>query len=92
MKHTCIATALALSLAISTHAHAKDSQTNPPKPTSIKEKTVKKTATAVGRQAAGAAIGGTVGKIVSGGAAGFGIGLFLTPTEIGCGKGETCAR
>jgi len=38
------------------------------------------------RQGARAAIGGTVGKIIGGGPIGAGIGILLSPSEIGCAE------
>ncbi|MBK4216123.1 hypothetical protein JJJ17_09315 [Paracoccus caeni] len=67
-------------------------------------KVSKKAVTAVARRAAGPTvgyyagkvfgerIGSKVGSILGGGAMGLGVGVFLTPTEIGCGTGEHCSR
>lgn len=67
-------------------------------PTSDARKAVNKAAVIVSRQAAGAtigaatdsAVGKVVGRVVGGGPVGAAVGIVLTPSEIGCGEGETC--
>lgn len=54
---------------------------------------VSKGAAIAGRAAAGAALGGTAGKIIGGSAMGTGAGIILTPSQIGCDpKHEKCAK
>lgn len=53
----------------------------------------KKAMTMGARAAAGAAIGGQVGKVIGGSPAGAAVGITLTPSSIGCDpKYETCAK
>jgi hypothetical protein len=46
------------------------------------QKAATKTAVTVTRQAVGPMIGGTTGKIITGGPIGAGLGVILTPSEI----------
>lgn len=79
-------------------ANKPGSGPTPPQPTSDTRKAATKAGTVVVRQAAGRAIGATaggtvgktVGRVVGGGPIGAAVGVVLTPSEIGCGEGETC--
>ena len=64
----------------------------PPPPTTDGQKAGNSAAGIVTRYNLGEMIGGRVGNIISGGALGTGIGVFLNPSEIGCGEGESCAK
>lgn len=60
------------------------------KPKTDTQMMASKGATIVVRQGAGAAIGGSVGKVIAGGPVGTALGIVFTPTKIGCGERETC--
>jgi hypothetical protein len=57
---------------------------------SVGARMAQKGATIVGRGAAGAAVGGTAGSIIRGGAMGTGVGILLTPTRTGCAALHGC--
>ena len=75
----------------SAHASGK-AQPNPPRATSDAQKAKSKATTTAARVAVGTAVGGAAGKVIMGGPRGTAIGILLTPSEIGCGAGETCRR
>ena len=78
-------------MVVASAAMADESKTPPPAKSDA-DIAAKKAAVRGARIGLGAWIGGKVGKLVSGGPVGAGVGVMLTPSEIGCGEHETCTK